>query len=563
MWDRRRIACPKALTIAFDAPGTGRSQTARAPMTIPAVARLIVRLLDELGLERTDVLGTRGAGCSRNSLRSPLPTGSETGARRHELRLGEVPGDLRALALLATPLRYLSQTLRGHEPPARRYRRQRRAGRPLACPRRRSPREPASLRGYWGQVLAGTAYRAFRGYTASPRHAGVFGLVRGSSRRPMASFRAEVPDGRLLLIPGEEHLLLLDPETAALPALTDFFADGEDSPTWREAEAVQDDRPSPTRSGAPAAASPTRLSALGSGTWSNGGDDDARSRRPDRDLRPRGGDDRLLAPPSRRGAARAARRARGVHRRAQDDGHPAAVPVGEPASRPDASRSRAARSTSIRSATPLRLDGGGLPMHGLLSAAPGWRVEHQDEATLEARFDFAADAELMAAFPFDPRAAHRRRRSTSGRCGSRPRSPRATRRCRSRSGSIPTSRCPASRARTGRSSSRSPSSSCSTTRCSRPGTARPSTSPPGRSATRTFDDAYLAPPAPFALEGGGRRIELAFEAGYPYAQVFAPPGDALIAFEPMTAPTNALVSGDLTPLEPGDSYRAVFAITVR
>ena len=40
-------------------------------------------------------------------------------------------------------------------------------------------------------------------------------------------------------------------------------------------------------------------------------------------------------------------------------------------------------------------------MHGLLSAAPGWRVEHQDEATLEAVFDFAADAALMAAFPFD------------------------------------------------------------------------------------------------------------------------------------------------------------------
>ena len=87
--------------------------------------------------------------------------------------------------------------------------------------------------------------------------------------------------------------------------------------------------------------------------------------------------------------------------------------------------------------------------------------------------------------------------------------------------------------------------------------------PAGPLGDRTFDDAYLAPSAPFALEGGGRRIELAFEAGYPYAQVFAPPGDALIAFEPMTAPTNALVTGDFTPLAPGDSYRAVFAITVR
>jgi galactose mutarotase-like enzyme len=86
----------------------------------------------------------------------------------------------------------------------------------------------------------------------------------------------------------------------------------------------------------------------------------------------------------------------------------------------------------------------------------------------------------------------------------------------------------------------------------------------GPLGTRSFDDAYVAPPggAPFALEGRDRRIELAFEEGYPYAQVFAPPGDALIAFEPMTAPTDALVSGELTMLAPGQSYRAAFSIAV-
>src|SRR5262245_24170216 len=51
-------------------------------------------------------------------------------------------------------------------------------------------------------------------------------------------------------------------------------------------------------------------------------------------------------------------------------------------------------------ATPLRLDADGLPMHGLLSAARGWRVERHDRAWPAARFDFAADAALMAAFPF-------------------------------------------------------------------------------------------------------------------------------------------------------------------
>ena len=37
----------------------------------------------------------------------------------------------------------------------------------------------------------------------------------------------------------------------------------------------------------------------------------------------------------------------------------------------------------------------------------------------------------------------------------------------------------------------------------------------------------------------------------------------MIAFEPMTAPTNALVSGqDLKLLEPGESYEASFSIRV-
>ena len=84
--------------------------------------------------------------------------------------------------------------------------------------------------------------------------------------------------------------------------------------------------------------------------------------------------------------------------------------------------------------------------------------------------------------------------------------------------------------------------------------------------SRTFDDAFVAPDRePFVLEGGGRRIELLLDAGYPFAQVYAPGDDDVIAFEPMTAPTNALVDGgpDLPIVQPGERYRAGFTITVR
>ena len=53
-------------------------------------------------------------------------------------------------------------------------------------------------------------------------------------------------------------------------------------------------------------------------------------------------------------------------------------------------------------------------------------------------------------------------------------------------------------------------------------------------------------------------------AGYPFAQVYAPSDDDVVAYEPMTAPTNALVAGgpDLPVLEPGGRYEATFSIAI-
>jgi aldose 1-epimerase len=221
-------------------------------------------------------------------------------------------------------------------------------------------------------------------------------------------------------------------------------------------------------------------------------------------------------------------------------------------------------------ATPLRLDDRGLPMHGLLSAATGWEVQgHEatpDGARLAARFDFAARDDLMAAFPFahelvfeaelaGPTLTIAVTVGASGgvavpvsfgfhpylRLGGVDRTDWAV--------EIPVAQ------RLALDASMLP-----------PGERAAADVAPGRLGSRTFDDAYAAPPdgAPFTLAGDGRRIELAFLSGYPYAQVFAPAEDDVIAFEPMTAPTNALVDagGALPFVAPGDSYRAAFSITV-
>ena len=82
---------------------------------------------------------------------------------------------------------------------------------------------------------------------------------------------------------------------------------------------------------------------------------------------------------------------------------------------------------------------------------------------------------------------------------------------------------------------------------------------------RSFDDAYtdIDVRGDFVLEGGGRRIELTMDEGYEYAQVYAPAGDELACFEPMTAPANALKTGDgLRKLAPGEALSASFEVRI-
>jgi galactose mutarotase-like enzyme len=218
---------------------------------------------------------------------------------------------------------------------------------------------------------------------------------------------------------------------------------------------------------------------------------------------------------------------------------------------------------------PPSTDPNGLPIHGLLSAARGWQVVRSepsdDGGTIEARFDFAAHESMMRAFPFAHEiglgvtlAGSKLTISTSVAATGDGPVPvsfgfhpyfRLAGLDRSRwEVDIPVSERLALDERMLPTGEREPTSVAS-----------------GPLASRTFDDAYASPPAgePFAVAGGGRRIEVAFGSGYPLAQVYAPAEDDVIAIEPMTAPTNALVTGvDLPVAEPASPYTAVFSITV-
>jgi aldose 1-epimerase len=82
---------------------------------------------------------------------------------------------------------------------------------------------------------------------------------------------------------------------------------------------------------------------------------------------------------------------------------------------------------------------------------------------------------------------------------------------------------------------------------------------------RSFDDGFdrLAVPAEFGVVAGDHALTVDFLEGFSYAQVYAPTGQHFICFEPMTAPTNALNSGDgLALVPPGAEYRAAFSVAL-
>jgi galactose mutarotase-like enzyme len=80
-------------------------------------------------------------------------------------------------------------------------------------------------------------------------------------------------------------------------------------------------------------------------------------------------------------------------------------------------------------------------------------------------------------------------------------------------------------------------------------------------AERPLDDHYaLGRDRTFVLHRRKLDVEIRFGPTYPYAQLFAPPGKRFVAVEPMTAPTDALVTGAAPLVKPGTTFRAVFVV---
>jgi len=232
----------------------------------------------------------------------------------------------------------------------------------------------------------------------------------------------------------------------------------------------------------------------------------------------------------------------------------------------DWSYEAAGRSVALDRDSPLvRAEEHGLPIHGALARGLRWEVTRREPSALGAELDWGADADLMALFPFAHRVALDLRLEPGALHV-------ATTVDAAPGGPVPLAfgfhpyLAPPGAPRAEWELGLPARTALSLDARGLPdGGTREMAAERLTLGERAFDDLFAVAEgeAVFAVAAGGRRLAIEYGAGYPYAQVFAPPGQELVCFEPMTAPTNALRTGDgLRLVPPGEAATAAFALRV-
>ncbi|RDH74705.1 aldose 1-epimerase [Mycolicibacterium moriokaense] len=194
----------------------------------------------------------------------------------------------------------------------------------------------------------------------------------------------------------------------------------------------------------------------------------------------------------------------------------------------------------------VRPDEHGLPIHGVLAAYPGWLVTAKSDNALTAVLDYGGTPRLLASFPFPhvlTQAITLADRTLTVATTVRPTTAAAVPLC---FGYHPYFQLPGVPRDDWTLTTPRMRRLCVDDRGLPSGETEDWSGGATPLKGATYDDGFDTVPdgAVFTIEGGHRKIRVAFESGYPAAQLFAPPSDDLVAIEPMAATTDALTRGD-------------------
>ncbi len=244
-------------------------------------------------------------------------------------------------------------------------------------------------------------------------------------------------------------------------------------------------------------------------------------------------------------------------------GHQAGLPLLAPWANRLGARSYEVDGTSVDlTGLALSTDDEGLPIHGTMTAQPGWEIRRLEPGVLSVRFDYGGQPDLLAAFPFPHELIIDISVDGTSLSLTTTLRPTADRAVPVAFGWHPYLRLPGAPRR----SWRLLLPACDHIELDGRGLPTGRSTPQPAEARplgdRNFDDLYaLTGDRELALEGGGRRVAVSYGEGYAYAQVFVPPRRRFACLEAMTAATNCLVVGGCPMVQPGDVHTSRFAIS--
>jgi poly(3-hydroxyoctanoate) depolymerase len=226
LWQPLLNRLPEVPIIAFDAPGSGGSQTPVIPLSIAGHARLALQVADRLGVGALDVLGLSFGGIVAQEMARLAPS------RVEHLILastscgwGSIPGNPAALLAVSTPDRYYSEALfqtvapiyiGGRESQDRRFLRRQAATRTA---------HPPSVRGYLYQAWAVAFWSSLLWLSELTQPTLV---IAGSADPLVPAVNAKLLAARLryvqtYLVPGGGHLCLLERAHVLAPVIARFL----------------------------------------------------------------------------------------------------------------------------------------------------------------------------------------------------------------------------------------------------------------------------------------------------------------------------------------------------